>query len=85
MVALRATNDRVKRDCNVRKLDYSKIVLKESKPKQVDKKSGFPEEEEAVWGAQERNRSLEFSKEEERTIFLFYIAFKDYIKIIMML
>ena len=67
----------LKRDCNVRKLDYSNIFLKESKPKQVDKKSGFPEEEEAVWGVQERNRSLEFSRKRKGqlslSLFFFYI------------
>ena len=59
----------LKRDCSVRKLDYSSIVLRESKPRQVDKKSGFPEEVEAVWGIQERNRNLEFSRRRKGQFF----------------
>ena len=75
MVALRVTNGRVKQDCSVRKLDYSSIVLRESKPRQVNTKSGFPEEEEAVWGTQERKKSLEFSRRRKGQFFFFYIAF----------
>jgi len=31
-------------------------------PRQVDKKSGVPEEERGVWGSQREDRGLEFSR-----------------------
>ena len=68
----------------MRKLDYSSIVLRESKPRQVNTKSGFPEEEEAVWGTQERNKSLEFSRRRKGQFLFSTLLFKDYIKIITM-
>ena len=36
--------------------------MKESIPRQVDKKSGVPEEEKGVWGTQGGDRGLEFSR-----------------------
>ena len=36
--------------------------MRESIPRQVDKKSGVPEEEKGVWGSQSRDRGLEFSR-----------------------
>ena len=36
-------------------------------PRQVDKKSGVPEEERGAWGSQRGGRGLEILKEEERT------------------
>ena len=42
-------------------------ILRQSIPRQIDKKSRVPKEEEGVWGSWSRDRGLEFSKEEKRT------------------
>ena len=36
--------------------------VRESIPRQVDKKSGAPEEQKGVWGSQGGDRGVEFSK-----------------------
>ena len=36
--------------------------VRESIPRQVDKKSGVPKEEKGVWGSQGGDRGLEFSR-----------------------
>ena len=38
------------------------IILRESIPRQVDNKSGIPEEEKGVWGSQGGDRGQEFSR-----------------------
>ena len=38
------------------------LKMRESIPRQVDKKSGVPEEEKGVWGSGRGDRGLEFSK-----------------------
>ena len=45
-------------------------VVRESIPRQVDKKSGVPEEEKRVWGSPSGDRGLEFSRRRGQ-IFLF--------------
>ena len=47
------------------------IKLRESIPRQVDKKSGVPEEERGVWGSQGGSRGLEFSRKRKGKIFFF--------------
>ena len=43
-------------------------------PRQVDKKSGVPEEERGVWGSQREDRGLEFSRRRKgQTFFFSYI------------
>ena len=42
-------------------------ILRQSIPRQIDKKSRVPKEEEGVWGSWSRDRGLEFSKEVKRT------------------
>ena len=42
------------------------ILLKESVPRQVDKKSRVPEEERGVWGPRRGDRGLEFSRRRKR-------------------
>ena len=53
----------------------SKTVLgfERSIPKQVDKKSGVPEEEKEVWGSQGGDRGLEFSRRRKGQTLFFYI------------
>jgi len=43
--------------------------VRESIPRQVDKKSGVPEEERGVWGFRRRDRGLEFSRRRKGQIF----------------
>ena len=43
------------------------VYMGEPTPRQIDKKSRVPKEEEGVWGSWSRDRGLEFSKEEKRT------------------
>ena len=45
--------------------------MRESFPKQVDKKSRVPEEEKGVWGSQGGDRGLEFSRRRKEQIFCF--------------
>ena len=48
--------------------------MKESIPRQGDKKSGVPEEEKGVWGSQGGDRGLEFSRRRKgQTFFSLYI------------
>ena len=53
--------------------------MRESIPRQVEKKSRVPEEEKGVWGSQGGDRGLEFSRRRKGQIF-FFPAFrsKDY-------
>ena len=55
------------------------VVLRESIPRQVDKKSGVPEEEKEVHGSRSGDRGLEFSRRRKGQTFLFLS--KDYITI----
>ena len=48
--------------------------LRESIPRQVDNKSGFPEEEKGVWGSQGGDRGLEFSRRRKGQFFPLYIS-----------
>ena len=43
--------------------------MRGSIPRQVDKKSGVPEEEKGVLGSQSRDRGLEFSRRRKRHLF----------------
>ena len=43
--------------------------LRESIPRQFDKKSRVPEEEKGVWGSQRRERGLEFSRRKKGQTF----------------
>jgi hypothetical protein len=45
--------------------------LRESIPRQVNKKSGFPEEEKVVWDSQGEDRGLEFSRRRKEQTFSF--------------
>ena len=38
------------------------LYMRESIPRQVNKKSGVPKEEKGVWGSQSRDRGLAFSR-----------------------
>ena len=50
-----------------------KGAMRESIPRQVDKKSRVPKEEKGVWGSQGRDRGLEFSRRRKRHFFSLYI------------
>ena len=53
--------------------------MRESIPRQVDKKFGVPKEEKGVWGSQSRDRDLEFSRRRKgqtsQTSFFFLSTF----------
>ena len=49
------------------------MVLRESIPRQVDKKSGVSEKEKGVWDSQGENRGLEFSKRRKGQIFFSFV------------
>ena len=49
--------------------------MKESIPRQVDKKSGVPEEERGVWGSQGGDRGLEFSRRRKGQMSFFFSTF----------
>ena len=49
--------------------------VRESIPRQVDKKYIFPEEEKGVWGSQGRDRGLEFSRRRKGQTFFFFSTF----------
>ena len=52
-------------------------MLRESIPRQVDKKSRVPEEERGVWGSQRGDRGLEFSRRRKGQMsFFFFFSFK---------
>ena len=55
--------------------------MRESIPRQVDKKSGVPEEEKGVWGFQGRDRGLEFSRRRKGQMFFPTFFSKDHITI----
>ena len=40
----------------------AELLMRESVPRQVDKKSGVPKEEKGIWGSQGGDRGLEFSR-----------------------
>ena len=49
------------------------MMVRESIPRQTDKKSGVPEEEKRVWGSQGGDRGLEFSRRwKGQTTFFLY-------------
>ena len=53
--------------------DFMKyVVLRESIPRQVDKKSGVPEEEKEVHGSRSGDRGLEFSRRRKGQTFFFF-------------
>ena len=52
--------------------------MRESIPRQVDKKSGVPKEEKGVWGSQ-GDRDLEFSRRRKGQTFFPTFLSKDYI------
>ena len=49
------------------------MVLRESIPRQVDKKSGVSEKEKGVWDSQGENRGLEFSRKRKGQTSFVYI------------
>ena len=55
--------------------------MKESISRQVDKKSGVPKEEKRVWGSQEGDRGLEFSRKRKGQTFFSTFLSKDHITI----
>ena len=55
------------------------LKMRESIPRQVDKKSGVPEEEKGVWGSGRGGRGLEFSKRRKGQTFPPTFLSKDYI------
>ena len=46
--------------------------MRESIPRQVNKKSGVPEEEKGVWGSRGGDRGLEFSRRRKRQMLFFF-------------
>ena len=56
-------------------------LLRESIPRQVDRKSGVPEEEKGVWGSQGEDRGLKFSRRRKGKTFFSTSLSKDYITI----
>ena len=52
------------------------IKLRDSIPRQVDKKSGVPEEKKGVWGSPGGDRGLEFSRrrKEQPSFFFFHFT-----------
>ena len=57
-----------------------KSLMRESIPRQVDKKSRVPEEEKGVWGSQGGDRGLKFSRRKGQTFPPTFLS-KDYITI----
>ena len=55
--------------------------MRESITRQVDKKSGVPEEEKGIWGSQGGDRGLEFSRRRKGKTFFSTFLSKDYITI----
>ena len=50
--------------------------MRESIPRQTDKKSGVPEEERGVWGSGGGDKDLEFSRRKRAMFFVFsYIPY----------
>ena len=48
------------------------VLLRKSVPRQVDKKSGVPQEEKGVWGSQGGDSSLEFSRRRKGQMSFFF-------------
>ena len=48
--------------------------MRESIPRQVNKKSGVPEEEKGVWGSRGGDRGLEFSRRRKGQVFGFFFS-----------
>ena len=55
------------------------LQMRESVPRQVDKKSGVPKEEKGVWGSERGDRGLEFSKRRKGQTFFPVFLSKDYV------
>ena len=55
--------------------------MRESIPRQVDKKSGVPKEKKGVWGSQGGGRGLEFSRRRKGQTFFPTFLSKDYIAV----
>ena len=49
--------------------------MRESMPRQVDKKSGVPKEERGVWASQGKDRGLEFSRRRKGQMSFFFFFF----------
>ena len=59
------------------------MYVRESMPRQVDKKSRVPMEEKRVWGSQRGDRGLEFSRRREgQTVFFFFFFLDSLVRII---
>ena len=58
---------------------HPELMLRESIPRQVDKKSGVPEMEKGVWGSQGGVRGLEFSRRRKGQTFFSTFLSKDYV------
>ena len=57
-------------------IQKAKIMVIESIPRQVDKKSGVPEEKEkGVWDSQGGDRGLEFSRRKKGQMLFFFSTF----------
>ena len=48
--------------------------MRESIPRQVDKKSQVPEEERGLWGSGGGNKGLKFSRRKGQTSFFFFLS-----------
>ena len=55
-------------------------MVRKSSPRQVDKKSGVPEEERGVWGSRRGDKGLEFSSGRKGQTFFFKPKADDYTK-----
>ena len=55
------------------------IILRESLPRQLEKKSRVTEEEKGVWGSQGGDRGLEFSRRRRGQMFFPTFLSKEYI------
>ena len=56
-------------------------IVRESIPRQIDKKSGVPEEERGVWGSSGGERDLEFSRRRKGPTFLLLLLFPTYLSL----
>ena len=55
--------------------------MRQSIPRQSEKKSRVPKEEKRAWGSQEGHRGLEFSRKRKGQMFFSAFLSKDYIAI----
>ena len=53
------------------------VELRESIPRQVEKKSGVLKEEKGVWGSRSRDRGLEFSRRRKDQTSFFFSTFHN--------